>query len=106
MKNNPSIQLHCIFTLLSESQGGRNIPVGDGWCPKIFFDGSSNEVFSMLKIDENEIIFPGNQYRGIFLIKPDNDITNSFFAGIGFDLYEGNKIVGSGTIMSVSEDNS
>ena len=82
----------------SES-GGRNVPFGQGFSPKLVFDSTPTEYFTELDIDETETIFPGDQLKLQLQIKGSPGIF--LHKGASFDLLEGENIIGNGTIMNI-----
>lgn len=85
--------------ILTDEEGGRKIPFGIGFNPKIKLEGSPNEHFTELDIEDDEIIFPGGNYKLKIIIKGDP----SFYldTGASFDLFEGVKKIGFGSVMKI-----
>lgn len=85
--------------ILSDKEGGRKIPFGIGFNPKIKLEGSPDEHFTELDIEEDEIIYPGGNYKLKIIIK---DNPNSYLhTGASFDLFEGAKKIGFGSVMKI-----
>ncbi len=82
----------------SES-GGRNVPFGQGFSPKLVFDSSSKEYFTELEIDKTQTIFPGDKLKLQLKIKGEPGIY--LHKGASFDLHEGDKKIGNGTVMKL-----
>ena len=82
-------------------KGGRSVPFGQGFSPRLILDASPIEYFTILNIDETETIFPGDQVKIELKIKGNPGIF--LHEGASFDLLEGEKIIGNGTIMKILE---
>lgn len=78
-------------------KGGRNVPFGQGFSPKLKFDSSPFEFFTLLDIEETDTIFPGDQLKLTLRIKGEPGI--HLHKGASFDLIEGENTIGSGTVM-------
>lgn len=83
------------------SKGGRSVPFGQGFSPRLIFDASPIDYFTILNLDETETIFPGDQVKMELKIKGNPGIF--LHQGASFDLLEGEKTIGNGTIMKIIE---
>jgi translation elongation factor EF-Tu-like GTPase len=84
---------------LNSDLGGKNSPFGKGLSPKLIFNDSENEFFTELNISDTKIIFPGEQIKLELTIKSDPNIL--IHKGASFNLFEGEKNIGNGTIMEI-----
>lgn len=93
------INSQCIaqVTFLSSNKGGKPLPFGNGFSPKLQFDGSPKEFFTELVIDNDVILYPGDQLKIQILIKGDPGV--SFHAGSSFNLIQSDYTIGTGIIM-------
>lgn len=84
---------------LSEEEGGRSIPFGVGFSPKLQLDGSPSVLFTELEIDEGEVLYPGDNAKLVMKLKGNP----SFYlhSGASFDLFEGELKIGSGSVMKI-----
>lgn len=87
------------ITFFESKKGGRSVPFGQGFSPKLILDGNPTEFFTELNIDESKTLFPGDQAKLEIKIKGYPGIY--LHAGASFDLLEGSRIIGSGTIMKL-----
>lgn len=84
-------------TFLQTNKGGRTLPFGNGFSPKLQFDGSPLEFFTELVIDNDVILYPGDQLKIQILIKGDPG--SSYHAGSSFNLIQSDHTIGTGIIM-------
>lgn len=92
-------EVNAQITFFESGKGGRNIPFGAGFSPKLILDGSPIEFFTELTIDDSETIYPGDQLKLPIKIKGNPGIF--LHAGASFDLKEGENIIGTGTVMKL-----
>jgi len=83
----------------NESEGGRNIPFGSGFNPKIKFDGSIDELFTSLVLDNDDIVFPGDNVKLKLIVKGASDFY--LHKGASFELFEGSRKIGEGSVLLV-----
>lgn len=84
---------------LSEEEGGRSIPFGIGFSPKIQLDGSPEELFTELELEDEEVLYPGDNAKIEMKIKGDAGLY--LHRGASFDLIEGDAKIGSGSVMKI-----
>lgn len=82
----------------TEKEGGKTIPFGNGFSPKIMFDHDPSEYFTELLSDDQMLFFPGDQYRIEISIK--NLPSNTLHRGLSFKLLQGEQHIGNGTIVN------
>ncbi len=87
------------ITFLKAEKGGKKIPFGKGFSPKLVFNKSNIEYFTEFNMLDNKIIFPGEQIKLTLKIKCSQNI--HIHSGASFDLLEMEKIIGDGTIMKI-----
>ena len=87
------------INFLDSKHGGRNVPFGQGFSPKLKFNTSNLEYFTEFNIEESAIIFPGDQIKLELKIKGEPSVF--LHKGASFDLFEGDKIIGNGTVMEI-----
>tara|TARA_B100000401_G_scaffold356371_1_gene253840 strand:+ start:233 stop:556 length:324 start_codon:yes stop_codon:yes gene_type:complete len=87
------------INFLDSEHGGRNVPFGQGFSPKLMFNTSNIEYFTEFNIKESKTIFPGDQIKLELKIKGEPSIF--IHKGASFDLFEGEKNIGNGTIMEI-----
>tara|TARA_Y100000766_G_C18904208_1_gene604952 strand:- start:110 stop:400 length:291 start_codon:yes stop_codon:yes gene_type:complete len=87
------------ITFLKAEKGGKKIPFGKGFSPKLVFNKSNIEYFTEFNMLDNKIIFPGEQIKLTLKIKCSQNIY--IHSGASFDLLEMEKIIGDGTIMKI-----
>ena len=87
------------ISFFHSNQGGRSVPFGQGFSPKLIFDASPVEYFTILDLNENETIFPGDKIKLQLKIKGEPGIF--LHKGASFDLLEGENTIGNGTIMKI-----
>ena len=83
----------------TEKQGGRVNPFGSGFNPKIKFDGSFEEFFTTLILDEDDILFPGDNIKLQLEIKAVPDL--QLYKGTSFDLIEGDRKIAEGSVSFI-----
>jgi len=94
----PFSDIEAQIHFFDSDKGGRNVPFGQGFSPKLQFDSSPYEYFTVLDIEESETIFPGDQVKLNLRIKGEPGIF--LHKGASFDLIEGENTIGSGTVMN------
>lgn len=87
------------ITFFESDKGGRNIPFGSGFSPKLILDSSPMEYFTELDINDSDTIYPGDQIKLPIKIKGSPGVF--LHAGASFDLKEGENTIGTGTVMKV-----
>ncbi len=87
------------INFLASEYGGRNTPFGQGFSPRLIFSTSNIEYFIEFNIEESKTIFPGEKIKLELKIKGES--TTFIHRGSSFDLFEGEKIIGNGTIMEI-----
>lgn len=83
----------------SSEDGGRSIPFGQGFSPRLVFDSSPVEYFTELQLEESDTLYPGDQIKLQIKIKGVPGIF--LHTGASFDLLEAENKIGSGTIMQL-----
>ncbi len=83
----------------NESEGGRNTPFGSGFNPKIKFDGSVEELFTSLVLEDDEVIFSGDNVKLKLIVKGASEFY--LYQGASFELFEGDKKIGEGSVLLV-----
>lgn len=94
-----SHQIRTQVYFFSEEEGGRNTPFGSGYNPKIRFDGSSSELFTKLILEDDDVIFPGDNSKLTLIVKEGSDMF--LYRGASFELFEGDRKIGEGSILFV-----
>lgn len=84
---------------LSEEEGGRSIPFGVGFSPKIQLDGSPDILFTELELEDDEVLYPGDNVKITMKIKGDAGFY--LHRGASFDLIEGEVRIGTGSVMKI-----
>ena len=79
--------------------GGRNVPFGQGFSPKLIFNASNIEYFTEFNLVDSKTIFPGDQIKIELKIKTAPNIF--IHRGASFDLLERENTIGNGTIMKI-----
>ncbi len=95
MKHQIKVQVY----FLTENQGGRVNPFGSGFNPKIKFSGSIEEFFTELYLNEDDVIFPGDNVKLELVVKEVSDCY--LYRGGSFDLMEGNHKIAEGSLLFV-----
>ena len=93
------IEISAQINFLDSKHGGRTVPFGQGFSPKLKFNNSNPEYFTEFNIEDFAIIFPGDQIKLELKIKGQPSIF--LHKGASFDLFEGDKNIGNGTIMEI-----
>jgi len=93
------IEISAQINFLDSKHGGRTVPFGQGFSPKLKFNNSNPEYFTEFNIEDSAIIFPGDQIKLELKIKGQPSIF--LHKGASFDLFEGDKNIGNGTIMEI-----
>ena len=93
------VEITAQINFLDSELGGRNVPFGQGLSPKLIFNASNTEYFTEFNIEESKTIFPGEQIKLELKIKAQPSIL--IHKGASFDLFEGEKNIGNGTIMEI-----
>tara|TARA_B110000211_G_C13925753_1_gene484870 strand:- start:379 stop:678 length:300 start_codon:yes stop_codon:yes gene_type:complete len=83
----------------TEKQGGRNTPFGAGFNPKIKFDGSFDELFTELILEEEDVLFPGDNVKLELTVKGAPDY--HLYKGASFDFFEGDRKIAEGSVSFV-----
>jgi translation elongation factor EF-Tu-like GTPase len=83
----------------TEKQGGRNTPFGAGFNPKIKFDGSFDELFTELILEEDDVLFPGDNVKLELTVKGAADY--HCYRGASFEFIEGERKIGEGSVSFV-----
>lgn len=86
------IQCVAQISFLHTEIGGKQIPFGNGFSPKLQFDGSPIEYFTELIIENDVIIYPGDQLKLVIAIKGEPGIY--LHAGASFNLLQADYIIG------------
>ena len=87
------------IAFLSTKNGGRSVPFGQGFSPKLVFDSSPCEYFTIFNLSDSDTLFPGDQIKLQLQIKGNPGI--HLHKGASFILLEGQRTIGSGTIMDI-----
>jgi translation elongation factor EF-Tu-like GTPase len=87
------------INFFQSEMGGRNVPFGQGFSPKLILNASDVEYFTELNIKESMTIFPGDQIKLELKIKSAPNIL--MHKGASFDLFEREKNIGNGTILKI-----
>ena len=93
------IEISAQINFLDSKHGGRTVPFGQGFSPKLKFNNSNPEYFTEFNIEDSAIIFPGDQIKLELKIKGQPSIF--LHKGASFDLFEGDKNIGNGTVMEI-----
>ncbi len=87
------------INFLDSESGGKNVPFGQGFSPKLIFNTSNIEYFTEFNVEESKIIFPGDKIKLELKIKGKPSVF--VHKGASFDLFEGDRIIGNGVVMEI-----
>ncbi len=93
------IEVIAQITFLKAEKGGKKIPFGKGFSPKLVFNKSNIEYFTEFNLLDNKILYPGERTKLKLKIKCKSK--QCVHPGASFDLFEMGKIIGDGTIMKI-----
>lgn len=90
------------ITYLTIAEGGRRTPAGTGHRPHTRFEGRTDlspveQVFA----DEKELILPGESTEAEMTLVSKEKFLKSLYPGQTFEFYDGDRMIGTGTILRV-----
>ena len=90
------------LTYLAIEQGGRRTPAGTGHRPHTRFDGANDLVtIEQVFAEEKEFILPGESLEAEMTVIAKERFTGKLYAGLTFEFFDGDKLIGSGTVLKV-----
>ena len=93
------------LTYFTQHQGGRATPVHTGYRPHIKFNFSENMTSGQQTFINKEIVYPGEKVDAKIKILTPEFYKHSLTEGQQFDFREGARIIGTGIIKYIINDN-
>lgn len=89
------------LTYLTEAEGGRNTPLGNGHRTRIVFQHLSDEGIAEHQFEAQDLVFPGDVLEAQLSLVVNDDFQSALQRGDDFDFFEGDRKIGSGVITSI-----
>ncbi len=86
---------------LTIDQGGRKKPAFSGYRPQVKFEFSKIQTSGQQKFLNREVVNPGDTVTAEITILSVEFFKNKLSSGLAFDFREGSKIMGTGKILEV-----
>ena len=87
---------------LTIAQGGRRTPAGTGHRPHTRFEGRNDTItVEQVFADDREYILPGESTEAEMTVIVKEKLGKSLYAGQTFEFFDGEKLVGTGTVLKV-----
>ena len=98
-----SYNFTAILSLFSTENGGRKRPIYDNFRPSFSFN-SVNHVSGEITFPEQEEVLPGTTAKAIVKTLPSKHVRQHLKSGDSFTILEGSKIIGSGVIQQIDQE--
>lgn len=92
------------LTYRSMEEGGRKSPAKSGYRPGIKFPFSDMQTSGQQTFVDREFVMPGETVDAEIKIVGVDYFASKLYVGLTFDFMEGDKIIGSGTIKEIVND--
>lgn len=92
-----------ILSLFPTENGGRKKPVYNNFRPSFSFN-SVNHVSGEISFPEQDELRPGDTAEAIVKILPSKHVRQHLKNGDSFTILEGSKIIGSGVIQKINQE--
>ena len=94
-----------VLTYKTALQGGRKTPTYSGYRSQVKFDFEEMQTSGQQTFIDKEIVYPGETVEARIKIISVDYFTNCLTEGIDFEFREGDKIIGTGKIKKILNDN-
>lgn len=94
-------QFIALLNFLSEKEGGRKTPTSSGYRAEIKFPFHSEMVLSSHEFIDTELVFSGDVVSTEITLIHAEGILGKIYAGLDFDFYEGEFLMGKGVITKM-----
>lgn len=89
------------LTFLTRKEGGRKTAAHSGYRPFIKFEDEANIATSTIDFIDTEIALPGERVIASIRIIGTSAFSNTLYAGLSFEVQEGERKIGFGTIIEI-----
>lgn len=90
---------------LTTVEGGRQTPVFSGYRPQVKFEFAEMQTSGQQTFLNKETVYPGDTVTAEVRILSVEHFANSLMEGMTFEFMEGSRIIGTGKIISIVNDN-
>jgi len=94
-----------ILKYRTAEEGGRDKPAFSGYRPHIKFPFSNYLTSGQQKFIDKEIVYPGDTVKAAIVILATDVFANTLEVGMPFEFAEGSRIIGTGEIIEIVNEN-